>query len=94
MSRSEVGHCSTSENNPSYVFKLTAQEINKKEFFLKYSPVTDSYIRPINEDSSSSQILKHWKSGVNEVSQVFMKKEHDWKMVYLARTGIYFLILL
>ena len=65
------------------IFTLTSQELEKKEFVLKYSPARDEYIRV----SSDGEMLKGLQAGVKEAKDVFRKHETDWKMVYIARNG-------
>ena len=70
------------------VWKLTENEIKNKSFYLEYDVVKDEYLR------DGVKVLDSWVKGLKSCSDIFRKEEHDWNMVYLARTGtflIYFI---
>lgn len=66
-----------------YTFHINSSEEEKKEFVVKYSPAQDQYIRLNAEEA----IPRGWQSGVKAAKNIFRKRETDWKMVYLCRTG-------
>ncbi|KAB7507239.1 Peptide-N(4)-(N-acetyl-beta-glucosaminyl)asparagine amidase [Armadillidium nasatum] len=79
------GETSNQNNFEPFIFMLSHDELERKEFVLKYSPSLDVYLREINE--MSLQKLQGWKSGIFYAKNVFRKHEKDWKMVYIARSG-------
>ncbi|XP_069940882.1 peptide-N(4)-(N-acetyl-beta-glucosaminyl)asparagine amidase isoform X2 [Cherax quadricarinatus] len=64
----------------SYTFKLKPEEIEKKEFMVKYSSARDEYLRV-----SAGEMMKGWNSGVKSARDIIRKHETDWKMVYVSR---------
>jgi len=50
---------------------------------IKFSAAQNIYVREITGES-----IKGWASGVKSASNITRKEERDWKMGYLARTGI------
>lgn len=65
------------------VWRLTQEEKDSLTFHLEYDIVKDEYYRP---SASNCSKIKGWASGVSEASNIFRKVEHDWGMMYLART--------
>ena len=84
MSRCEMG---SEPVVAHHVFTLSDKEKSSREFILQYSPVSDAYLRPINEESSSIRKTSGWQKLVHSSEKIVKKHESDWKMVYLARTG-------
>ncbi|XP_064620227.1 peptide-N(4)-(N-acetyl-beta-glucosaminyl)asparagine amidase-like [Lineus longissimus] len=80
LARGETGASSTACKTGE-LFKLTAKERERKVFHLRYCCASDKYER-IGDGSE----MMGWDSCLFEVENVFRKEEHDWKMVYLART--------
>ena len=66
----------------SHVIVPTETEVDSGVIELKYSCVRDEYLRVSDNES----VVSGWQSLVNEAVSVFRKVEHDWKMVYLARS--------
>ena len=64
-------------------FIPTEKEISSKVFHLEYDVAADKYSRPVDGTSISG-----WKNGVKDCQNVARKEERDWKMVYIARSGI------
>ncbi|XP_033102085.1 peptide-N(4)-(N-acetyl-beta-glucosaminyl)asparagine amidase-like [Anneissia japonica] len=64
-----------------YKFQLTEIEKGSKTIHVQYSPSSNTYQRV----SSGNSVLEDWESGVFTMSNVILKEEFDWKMVYLAR---------
>lgn len=77
-SRGEAGN----QAHEPYIFSLTEQEKRRKIFTLKYSAVLDQYVRGSEDDN----VINHWGSCLFECKNVVRKVEHDWQMVYLARS--------
>ncbi|KAL1394616.1 hypothetical protein pipiens_011831 [Culex pipiens pipiens] len=74
--------------NTFYIFIPNEQEIRAKQFNVRYSCAKDTYERFLKE-TTGVQVLesaKDWQSRQYTSENVFRKEEHDWKMVYLART--------
>ncbi|CAL4065500.1 unnamed protein product, partial [Meganyctiphanes norvegica] len=65
----------------NYTFNITQEDLAKREFLVKYSPSSDSYLFV----SRNGEELKGWHSGTNSHKDIFRKQESDWHMVYLAR---------
>ena len=80
LARGEAGKDQGAHEGNS--FTLTSKEVEAKCFHLEYDCSNDQYSRPV--DGST---LDGWKQGVFECDNIRRKEEHDWKMVYLARTG-------
>ncbi|XP_023217044.1 peptide-N(4)-(N-acetyl-beta-glucosaminyl)asparagine amidase-like [Centruroides sculpturatus] len=79
LARSEIKLDNASK---SFVFYLEKSEAEKRYFHVKYSSALDKYVRVSNQNEETYG----WKNCVYEEHNIFYKQEHDWKMVYLART--------
>ncbi|XP_045625192.2 peptide-N(4)-(N-acetyl-beta-glucosaminyl)asparagine amidase isoform X1 [Procambarus clarkii] len=66
--------------NSSYTFQLKQEEIEKKEFMVKYSSARDEYMRV-----SAGEVIKGWHAGIKSAKDIIRKHETDWKMVYITR---------
>lgn len=64
-----------------FEFKITPDNLDNKQFRLKYSTVKDIYTYTHNKE------IKSWKAGASNYSNMQYKLEHDWKQCYLARTS-------
>ena len=80
LARGEVGN-PVKKAQPTVV-KPTKSEIDKMCVHLKYCCASNEYVRV----SDGDHVTKGWDHMISEVSHVQRKEEHDWKMVYLART--------
>ena len=58
------------------------EETQTKLFHITYNCATDEYTRHL----SQSEKTRGFQVFTNKLENVFRKEEHDWKMVYLART--------
>lgn len=54
---------------------------------VRYSPVANSYEQIDQDDQTILVKLDGWQNGTFKTKSLFMKEEHDWKVVYLARIG-------
>ena len=81
LARGETTTAASGSKAP-YVFTLTDEEKKSKVFHVRYSCAKDEYIRV----SSQMKADKSFASCVHKMQDVFRKEEHDWKMVYLARS--------
>lgn len=75
------GETKIAEKPQGVVIRPNSNEISKKKMKLSYNCAVDKYFR----DEESEPIGK-WSSLVYEMKNIFMKRENDWKQVYLART--------
>ena len=64
------------------VIKPTQKEVDNLCVHLRYCCATDEYIQVTDDD----HVTKGWDAMISDVSNVQRKEEHDWGMVYLART--------
>ncbi|XP_070567617.1 peptide-N(4)-(N-acetyl-beta-glucosaminyl)asparagine amidase-like [Ptychodera flava] len=78
LARGETGSV---QHKPKAI-KLTAQEVRKKCVHIRYICAGDYYQR-VSDDNSE---IKGWSALVMECENIQRKQEHDWKMVYLARS--------
>ena len=77
------------ETSKEFVIKPTPSEEDSMIIDISYDICKDVYIRKSNGDQES----KGWASMASEVENLFKKEELDWKMVYLARKGNFYIIL-
>lgn len=68
----------------SHKFQLNAENIERKSFRIRFLPVKDCYYTTL-DDPLGEPVIQGWENGVETCENVFMKREKDWKMVYLAR---------
>ncbi|KAJ8273855.1 hypothetical protein GJAV_G00106250 [Gymnothorax javanicus] len=68
-----------------FVFVPTETEKSEKRLHLQYNSTDDRYLRPFGSANDLAE-MTGWESGTWRREAVFRKEEHDWKMVYLART--------
>lgn len=72
-----------------HVWQINDNDIVNNSIILRYSPSLDKY-----KFTSGDKTLKEidsWSKGAHEHFKIFRKEEKDWKMVYLARKGYYFI---
>ncbi|KAG7325754.1 hypothetical protein KOW79_010679 [Hemibagrus wyckioides] len=82
--RGETGGAAAASKGKAteFVFIPTESEKKAKTFHLQYNMAKDCYYRVHNNQEK----IPGWENGVWKNESVFRKEEHDWKMVYLART--------
>ncbi|KAK2864603.1 hypothetical protein Q7C36_003757 [Tachysurus vachellii] len=82
--RGETGTVASASRGETteFVFIPTESEKKAKTFQLQYNVAKDCYCRVHNNQEK----ILGWKNGVWKNESVFRKEEHDWEMVYLART--------
>ncbi|XP_066934387.1 peptide-N(4)-(N-acetyl-beta-glucosaminyl)asparagine amidase-like [Clytia hemisphaerica] len=71
-----------------YSFKLSDEHKRNKRFRMRYNPVKDEYYTNTSEMIRSNEpaTVEGWSNGLLAIENIHRKVEHDWKMVYLART--------
>lgn len=69
----------------AYTIRPTQAELAAGCIQLRYCCVSDVYSRPLAGADVATE-TRGWQAMVFESRNVFRKEEHDWKMVYLART--------
>ncbi|XP_050074079.1 peptide-N(4)-(N-acetyl-beta-glucosaminyl)asparagine amidase [Anopheles maculipalpis] len=77
--------------NTRYMFIPTEEEVQAKQFNIRYCCATDCYERFLKGASNRvneriTEKSNGWESRQYVSRNIFRKEEHDWKMVYLART--------
>ncbi|XP_077997764.1 peptide-N(4)-(N-acetyl-beta-glucosaminyl)asparagine amidase-like [Glandiceps talaboti] len=80
LARGETGQSGI--QHTAKTITLTPVEKTNKYIHIKYSCAADKYQRLSDNNSE----INGWSSLLMESDNVFRKEEHDWKMVYLART--------
>ncbi|XP_036423576.1 peptide-N(4)-(N-acetyl-beta-glucosaminyl)asparagine amidase [Colossoma macropomum] len=80
--RGETGASGSKEKAAGFVFIPTESEKGVKLFHLQYNVTKDCYFRVHN----GQEEIPRWETGTWKSESVFRKEEHDWQMVYLART--------
>ncbi|OWF52816.1 peptide-N(4)-(N-acetyl-beta-glucosaminyl)asparagine amidase-like [Mizuhopecten yessoensis] len=81
LARGETGNTPQAIKEP-FVFTLTDSEKQGKLLHVRYNCAKDEYTRVTDENKKMSG----FGSCLFKSTNVFRKEEHDWKMVYLART--------
>ncbi|XP_069137511.1 peptide-N(4)-(N-acetyl-beta-glucosaminyl)asparagine amidase-like [Argopecten irradians] len=81
LARGETGSPSQASSEP-FVFTPTDSEKQNKILHVRYNCAKDEYTRVSNGNEKMSGFV----SCLSKCTNVFRKEEHDWKMVYLART--------
>ncbi len=71
------------EEEERVVWTLEEGEKEERFFHVEYDVVADRYVRR----SAGDGVTEGWRKGAAEASDVFRKRESDWKMCYLARRG-------
>uniref|UniRef100_A0A182Q7B3 Peptide-N(4)-(N-acetyl-beta-glucosaminyl)asparagine amidase n=1 Tax=Anopheles farauti TaxID=69004 RepID=A0A182Q7B3_9DIPT len=77
--------------NTRYMFIPTEEEVQAKQFNIRYCCATDCYERFLKGASNRvneriTETSSGWESRQYVSRNIFRKEEHDWKIVYLART--------
>ncbi|KAI7798934.1 peptide-N(4)-(N-acetyl-beta-glucosaminyl)asparagine amidase-like [Triplophysa rosa] len=80
--RGETGASKTKADADECVFIPLESEKQKMLFHISYNVAKDCYFRL----SNGSDTIPGWQRGLWRKENVFRKEEHDWQMVYLART--------
>ena len=65
-------------------FLLTSEEKEARIFHLEFDIAENVYNRPLAGNQQNR--IEGWQKGVKDAENVSRKEEHDWNMVYLART--------
>ncbi|RVE66659.1 hypothetical protein OJAV_G00109890 [Oryzias javanicus] len=81
VARGETG-AQASTQAAGFVFSPTETEKENRLLHVRYSATKDQYCRV----SNSNETIPRWDGCVWTRESVFRKEEHDWKMVYIART--------
>ncbi|XP_024151506.1 peptide-N(4)-(N-acetyl-beta-glucosaminyl)asparagine amidase isoform X1 [Oryzias melastigma] len=79
--RGETG-AQASTQAAGFVFSPTETEKENRLLHVRYSATKDQYCRV----SNSNETIPRWDGCVWTTESVFRKEEHDWNMVYIART--------
>lgn len=77
------GETTDSDGEHQHVWSINPDDPNDKTVTIQYSSSSDVYQMLVNGKKSTE--MKHWSSGTFNHSNILMKKELDWKQVYLAR---------
>ncbi|XP_029687591.1 peptide-N(4)-(N-acetyl-beta-glucosaminyl)asparagine amidase-like [Takifugu rubripes] len=72
----------TTTQSAGFVFTPTDREKADRFLHVRYSSVKDEYCRV----SNNSEVIQTWDRCLWKKESVFRKIEHDWEMVYIART--------
>ncbi|XP_051520399.1 peptide-N(4)-(N-acetyl-beta-glucosaminyl)asparagine amidase-like isoform X2 [Myxocyprinus asiaticus] len=80
--RGETGASDAKGDAEECVFIPSESEKQTKLFHICYNVAKDCYLRV----SNGQETLSGWQRGAWRKENVFRKEEHDWQMVYLART--------
>ncbi|KAL3866979.1 hypothetical protein ACJMK2_044222 [Sinanodonta woodiana] len=81
LARGEAGSQAVLKMEP-YIFKLTDMEKRTSSFHIQYNCSKDEYVRLSDNGSRTCS----YAAMVHSSQNIFRKEEHDWNMVYLART--------
>uniref|UniRef100_A0A3P8SBX4 Peptide-N(4)-(N-acetyl-beta-glucosaminyl)asparagine amidase n=1 Tax=Amphiprion percula TaxID=161767 RepID=A0A3P8SBX4_AMPPE len=84
VARGETGGADTgtSTQDAGFVFTPTEKEKSDKILHVRYNITKDQYCRV----SNNCEKIQNWDQCVWRKESVFKKVEHDWNMVYIART--------
>ncbi|XP_044736762.1 peptide-N(4)-(N-acetyl-beta-glucosaminyl)asparagine amidase [Chrysoperla carnea] len=66
-------------------YKWKPNKLKNNWLHVRYSPVANSYEQVDQDDQTILVKLDGWQNGTFKTKSLFMKEEHDWKVVYLAR---------
>ncbi|XP_067282223.1 peptide-N(4)-(N-acetyl-beta-glucosaminyl)asparagine amidase isoform X1 [Pseudorasbora parva] len=80
--RGETGTSNSKGNAQECVFIPSESEKQNKLFHICYNVPKDCYFRL----SNGQETIPGWQRGAWRTENMFRKEEHDWQMVYLART--------
>lgn len=80
--RGETGASNAKEDTQENVFTPSESEKESKRFHICYNVTKDCYYRV----SNGQETIQGWQKGAWRTENMFRKEEHDWQMVYLART--------
>ncbi|TRY74150.1 hypothetical protein DNTS_004221 [Danionella cerebrum] len=80
--RAARGETGTATGDAGFVFIPSESEKQNKLFHIHYNVTSDCYVR-LSKDGEN---ISGWQKGTWRMENVFRKEEHDWQMVYLART--------
>uniref|UniRef100_A0AAY4EU34 Peptide-N(4)-(N-acetyl-beta-glucosaminyl)asparagine amidase n=1 Tax=Denticeps clupeoides TaxID=299321 RepID=A0AAY4EU34_9TELE len=80
--RAARGETGAGSEAGGFVFVPTEAEKEGKLFHLQYNVTQDSYLRVHN----GNELIQGWEKAAWKKDSVFRKVEHDWQMVYIART--------
>jgi hypothetical protein len=65
-----------------FTWKPTQSELKAGKMHIQYSASRNKYVRRVGMEE-----IEGWENGTFQVKSIFRKKEKDWKVTYLARTG-------
>lgn len=87
--RQELGPTKENQTDDSgYVWVIGNDRIFDSKFVMSYDSKKDQYF--VHNGNSSVETKPGWEEGARYVENIFQKREHDWKMVYLSRRGTKF----
>ncbi|XP_046859160.1 peptide-N(4)-(N-acetyl-beta-glucosaminyl)asparagine amidase-like [Xenia sp. Carnegie-2017] len=82
--RGELGNSQKVTGTCGFVFKPNEEDIQKGRMRVRYSTAANIYYRCHDDIIPRDDDIKGWENGINSMTSVVRKEEHDWKMVYLA----------